>query len=151
MEEILRGIEGVAVYLDDIIVGGETAEEHSKRLNEVFMRLTQHKVKINEEKCKFNQSSVQYLGYHVTAEGIKTVPQKIEKILASETPKTTKALISYLCMLQYYHRFLPNLSSITKTLYNITKEKKFQWSEKAQKAFENTKNLLKKKQYFNAF
>lgn len=114
-------------------------------------RLSRHNIKINEDKCKFNQPSVQYLGYQVTGEGIKTIPQKVELILASEVPNSTRKLMSYLGVLQYYHRFLPNLSSVTKHLYNIVKKKKFEWSQEAQQAFEDTKKLLNKSKILMPF
>ena len=39
MEMLLQGLEGVCVYLDDIVVAGRTLDEHHQRLTEVLERL----------------------------------------------------------------------------------------------------------------
>lgn len=39
MESILAGLEGVIVYLDDIVVFGSSKEEHDRRLQAVLKRL----------------------------------------------------------------------------------------------------------------
>lgn len=39
MENLLRGIPGVAVYIDDILITGAMEAEHLKSLEEVLKRL----------------------------------------------------------------------------------------------------------------
>ena len=53
MDELLRGIPGVAVFLDDILVSGSGQAEHEARLCEVLSRLEHVGLKLNPTKCSF--------------------------------------------------------------------------------------------------
>ncbi|GBG86952.1 hypothetical protein CBR_g44405 [Chara braunii] len=61
----------VIVYLDDILIFSKTVEEHVAHLDEVLSLLRQHKFKINGEKCEFGRTRVLYLGYEISAKGLK--------------------------------------------------------------------------------
>lgn len=50
IENILRGIPGIAVFLDDIRIAGKEIEQHLKRLELVLKRLSVHDVRINLDK-----------------------------------------------------------------------------------------------------
>ena len=58
MDELLRGISGVAVFLDDILVSGSSHAEHEARLCEVLSRLKCVGLKLNPTECSFSVSSV---------------------------------------------------------------------------------------------
>jgi hypothetical protein len=78
MNNVLMGLIGTRcfVYLDDMIIFGETLEEHNTRLKELFERLRQFKLKIEPDKCEFLKTELNYLGHVVTIEGVKPDPQK---------------------------------------------------------------------------
>ena len=65
MHVLLKGLifKGVVVYLDDILVYGENAEEHNQRLEEVFTRIKTAGLKINPEKCVFNKKELAFRPY----------------------------------------------------------------------------------------
>ena len=67
---VLSGIPGVLNLLDDMVVCGANTEEHNHRLQEVLSRLAKHQFTLNEEKCKFAASEIDFVGYRVTAEGM---------------------------------------------------------------------------------
>ena len=69
MEQILQGIEGVVVYLDDPQVTGTTTKEHLQRLDRVLQRLEEFGLRLQRSKCKFAQQKVEYLGHAVDKEG----------------------------------------------------------------------------------
>ena len=69
MYQVLQGIPGVACYLDDIIVTGQSAEEHLAHLEMVLQRLQAYGLKANEGKCRFLQESVEYCGHIISARG----------------------------------------------------------------------------------
>ena len=58
----------VLVYLDDILVYSDNAEEHEAHLRQVFDRLRKHKLQAKLKKCKFGKPYVKYLG-HVVGSG----------------------------------------------------------------------------------
>jgi hypothetical protein len=69
------------VYLDNIIVFSKSAEEHVENLKTIFDLLEKANLRLKLEKCKFMQSSVDYLGHVISADGVAPNPDKIEAIL----------------------------------------------------------------------
>ena len=63
MEQLTRDLRGVAVYMDDILVSGNNAQEHLGNLRALFRRLNEKGLHCNLEKCTFAQPSVEYLGH----------------------------------------------------------------------------------------
>ena len=78
MSTVLSGIQGLKylVYLDDIIVFGETLQSHNDKLREVFARLRVHNLKLQPDKCEFLRKEVTYLGHKLTAGGPGPDPEK---------------------------------------------------------------------------
>ena len=105
------------VYLDDILVFSKTFQEHLERLRIVLSRLREMGLKLNPEKCKFGQSSVQYLGYTISAEGIETAKDKVEAVTKWPTPHTLRDLRSFLGFASYYRRFVQGFAHIAGPLH----------------------------------
>lgn len=61
MMEMLNGLEGVEVFMDDVIVYGATEEEHDSRLEKVMQRIETASLKLNRQKCQFKQSQLRFL------------------------------------------------------------------------------------------
>ena len=143
MDQILVSLEKVFCYLDDIIVGGFSEKLCYERLLEVFQRLHNHNVHINLEKCEFLVQSVKYLGHTVSILGISPNPEKVKAITEAPVPVNVSQLQSYLGLLNYYGRFIPNLSEELRDLYKLLrKEEPFCWSGSCKKAFERSKKLI---------
>ena len=121
MECLLKGIPGVVVYLDDILVTGPTEEAHLSALEEVLKRLGEAGLRLKREKCVFLAPSVVYLGHQIDAEGIHPVSEKVKAIQEAPRPTSVSGLKSYLGLLTYYSRFLPNLSTTLAPLYKLPK------------------------------
>lgn len=86
----------VLVYLDDIIVFGQTLEEHEERLEKVLKRLHDEGLKLSMEKCQFYKPSVNYLGHIVSEEGVATDPKKLEAVTSWPRPTNVTELRSFL-------------------------------------------------------
>jgi len=72
MSTVLSGMQGLKclVYLDDIIVYGETLQVHNDKLREVFARLRMRNLKLLPDKCEFLRKEVTYLGHKLTTRGL---------------------------------------------------------------------------------
>ena len=92
MNELLEGLEGVEVQIDDIIVYGSDVAEHDKRLANVLNRLSQANITLNKAKCEFGVKSVKILGHIASSEGITPDPSKIKAIVPLPKPKSVKEL-----------------------------------------------------------
>ena len=143
MDTILQGVQGAMCYIDDILVTESTEEEHLRNLEEVLQRLKKHGIRMKRNKCSFTKDSVEYLGHRVDADGIQATPQKIAAIQNAPMPKNVQQLRSFLGLLNYYRKFLPNLATIIQPLNDLLqKNTRWRWTEKCTKAVKAAKNLL---------
>lgn len=118
MDQILRGLvnKTCLVYLDDIIIFSTSLQEHISNIKEIFNRLRDAGLKIQLDKSEFIKREVAYLGHIVTPEGVKPNPGKIKAIKGYPIPKTTKEIKSFLGLLGYYRKFIPDFAKLTKPL-----------------------------------
>ena len=143
MDQILQGIPGVICYIDDILVISSNVEEHLQRLEEVLKRLKSHGLRVKRNKCVFCQSSVEYLGHLIDAEGLHALPSKVAAILQAPEPQNIQQLRSFLGLINYYSKFVPNLSTVLHPLNNLLKhDVKWNWTAKYDEAFQLAKEGL---------
>lgn len=109
------------VYLDDIIVFGQTLEQHEERLLKVLDRLEECGLKVSIDKCQLCQPEVRYVGHIVSAAGVSADPAKIEAVSRWKQPHDLKSLRSFLGFCGYYRRFIKDYSSIVRPLTDLTK------------------------------
>ena len=85
--------------------------EPTRNLEEVLCQLQEHGVHLRKDKCQFYQSSVEYLGHHINVKGVHTTRSKVNAIQEARTPKNVPKLRSFVSLLNYYAKFIPNLAS----------------------------------------
>jgi len=144
MDEVLRETldEFTAVYIDDIVIYSNTFEEHLQHVEEVLRRLKEANLIIKLGKCTFNQEEIKLLGHIVGRNGIRTDPEKIEKVKNYPRPTNLKELRGAIGLFTYYRKFVPEFAKLARPLHELSKKNvKFEWEEKQEKAFE----ILKKK------
>jgi cleavage and polyadenylation specificity factor subunit 1 len=147
MDQVLRGLEYCFVYLDDILIASEDMVEHTKHLEEVFSRLRAAGLLLNREKCVFAEPVVDFLGHQVSQAGIAPLKSRVEAIASFPKPVTVKQLMSFLGMLNFYRRFLPQAAMVLKPLTDFMRggaaaSAAVEWSEGMDNAFEAAKKLL---------
>lgn len=143
MENLLRGLPHVAVYFDDILVTGANDAEHLRNLRAVLGKLLESGLKLKLEKCHFFVPQVEYLGHIISKEGLSPNVDKVAAILHAPVPQDVKELQSFLGLVNFYRRFLPNLSSLLRPLHLLLCEgKKWEWGQDQQDAFTACKHLV---------
>ncbi|KAK9296901.1 hypothetical protein QLX08_009211 [Tetragonisca angustula] len=145
MDTALRGLidRHCFVYLDDIIIFGNTIEEHNRNLAIVFQRLRDTGLKLQVDKCEFLKPELEYLGHIVTANGIQLNPKKLSAIKEFKTPKTITQVKSFLGLTGYYRKFIRNFAKIAKPLTALTqKNTPYHWTNERQTAFDTLKERL---------
>ena len=145
--QILEGIPGVVVYLDDILIFTTTEEEHQEILELVFEKLHKNNVKLNLKKCRFFQHTIEYLGHTVSAAGIQASPEYISNVIRLPKPKTRKDLQRLLGMVQWIAPNVPHLSQATAVLSELLKKKvgsslSQRWKKEHDEAFRRMKKLV---------
>ena len=111
IESLLQGMKHAVAYIDDILITGEKEEDHLKNLDEVLKRLGSAGMRLKVGKCLFQQEKVEYLGHCITKDGIFPTMAKARAINEAAAPKDEQQLRSFLGLLNYYGKFLPNLST----------------------------------------
>jgi len=136
----------VIVYIDDILIYSGSLEEHAEHLRKVFQRLKENKLYVKLEKCKFEVTEVDFLGYRITQEGLKMDDHKVKAILDWEPPKSVPALKSFLGLASYYCKFIKNFAKIAALLTNLLKKSAmtYDWEGACDEAFETLKGILVK-------
>ncbi|GBG74673.1 hypothetical protein CBR_g19081 [Chara braunii] len=104
MNDIFKDIleEYVLVYLDDILVYSRTLEDHLRPIRDVLQRLRKHGFYAKLSKCRFAQRKVDFLGHHVSDQGLQMDDAKITAIAEWPVPTSAKQLHSFLGLTSYY-------------------------------------------------
>ncbi|GFX63475.1 retrovirus-related Pol polyprotein from transposon 17.6 [Trichonephila clavipes] len=145
METVLKGLtfEACLIYLDDVIIGGRTFEEHLQNIRKVLSKLSDANLKLNPSKCKFFQKEVNYLGHIISAEGVRTDPKKVFAVKNWKRPENLCELRSFLGLCTYYRKFVKGFSNIARPLHKLTESKqKFQWTKDCEDSFLQLKEAL---------
>ena len=96
VESVIGDLEGVFVYLDDLLLYTKTEEEHLTLLNEVLSRLDKAGLTLALSKCIFGAKSVDYLGYTVTEDGLTPIKKKIQALENFPPPTKQKECLAFL-------------------------------------------------------
>lgn len=140
IDYVFAQLEGILVYIDDILVYGKTEKEHDERLRAVLDRARKFGLKLSKEKSQIKVQSVKYLGYNISKEGLSVSLDKIKAIVEYKTPSDKAELQRFLGMITYLGKFIPNLSDKTGCLRNLLgKNVEFVWTSNEQKSFEDLK------------
>ena len=142
MDTILQGLPHVCCYFDDILVTGPNDQQHLATLESVFTWLETHGLHLKGDKCSFLKSSVEYLGHRIDAQGIHTLPSKLEAIQKAPHPENVTQLRSFLGLLNY-GKFIENLSTLIHPLNELPKvETPWNWSPECATAFQEPKQAI---------
>ena len=145
MELVLRGLqwETLLIYLDDVIIHGETMTENLDRLEEVLLRLEGANLRLKPSKCHLIKPEVLFLGHIVSGAGVRPNPKLIEAVENWPVPKTRKEVMQFMGLCNYYRKFIASFSAIAAPLTELTsKTKEFLWGEEAQTAYLRLKEVL---------
>ena len=145
MSQILAGLDGVLVLIDDILVFGKDQEEHDARLEAVLQRLKTANVTLNREKCEFSKPHITFLGHYIDKDGICQDPEKTDAITKMKSPTSVPELRRFLGMANQLGKFSSNLAELTKPLRELlSKESTWVWNDAKEQAFSKVKEDLTK-------
>ena len=111
MASLLQGMTNIATYMDDILVTGASEQEHLQNLGTVLQKLKTVGVRLKKSKCLLMAPEVEYLGHKISSEGLLPRPEKVKAIQESPKPQSVTELKSFLGLLSYCSKFLPNMST----------------------------------------
>jgi len=116
VELVVKGISNVVVYIDDLIIHSQTHYQHLKSLDEAFMRLAAHNLRVNLKKCVFGSSETSYLGFRLTKNGIFPGSNKLKAVRDAKPPENVKQIWQFLCLCNFFQGHIQNFAQITSPL-----------------------------------
>ncbi|GJR38349.1 putative reverse transcriptase domain-containing protein [Tanacetum coccineum] len=127
----------VIVFINDILIYSKSKKEHAKHLTLILELLKKEQLYAKFSKYEFWIPKVQFLGHVIDSQGIHMDPVKIESVKDWASPKSATKIRQFLGLAGYYRRFIEGFSKIAKPMTKLTQKKvKFNWSDKAEIAFQ---------------
>jgi len=143
MERLLSGIPGTVCFYDYIVVAKRDDNELSEVSYIVLNKLSVAGLTVKKEKCKFFSDHVTFLGYKVDKNGLHLPDERIKAINNVAIPKSTHDVKAFLGLVNYYVKFVENMSTIAGPLYALLKNNtKFVWNLNQSKAFSKIKESV---------
>ncbi len=134
----------VIVYIDDVLIYSRNLAKHRHHVTQVLQQLRVHPLYLKLEKCEFHRSTVQFLGYNISPEGIQMGQGKVKAILEWPLPQSVKEIQRFLGFSNFYRHFIHGFSRLTAPLTSTLRgnSKSLSWSPEAHEAFQRLKDAF---------
>ena len=146
MDPVLEGTEQYAdAYFDGVSIFSDTWEEHLRHLKDVFERIRRAKLTMRPSKCSLGFSEVSLVGHVVGNGHIKPQQDKVSAVVNFPQPVTKTDVRSFLGLVGYYRKYIPNFASIAAPLTDLTKKGKptrVEWTKECAEATCTLKEYL---------
>ena len=144
------------VYMDDILIFSDTFAQHLQHVDEIMQVLHAHRFTVSPPKCSIAQSSIDYLGHTISANGVTPLNDNIAPIMNMPEPRTLKDANLFIGGLGFYRRFIRNFAKLAAPIHAVSNKSKdrrgdFQWGEPQRLAFQALKTAITTKPLFLHF
>lgn len=128
---------------DDIIVWGNNKASHDKNVECTIQKLMGKGLTLNKEKCQFGMTQIEFMGHLLSKHGIGPTETRIQSIVDARAPNNASEVRSFLGMVQFCARYLPDLATVSEPLRYLTRSRtQFKWGKIEQDAFKAIKDLM---------
>ncbi|XP_055909199.1 uncharacterized protein K02A2.6-like [Eupeodes corollae] len=143
VEQVIAGVRQCGNYIDDIIVAAETTHEFLDTLREIFERLKSYGLVCKREKCILLETEIEFLGHIISETGIRPSDSKVIAIKELPRPTNVKDVQAFMGKVNYYNKFIKNLSQISAPLNILRRnDTAFVWRKEQESAFQYLKSQL---------
>ena len=104
------------IYLDDLIMFLQTAEEHLHQLHTVFDHLREYNLKLKPSKCSLFQEEINYLAHQVSKEGVQPSEINVKAIAEYAPPQTYTEIRAFFDLMGHYRQFIKGFAQIAQSL-----------------------------------
>lgn len=145
INQTISKCKGVYNIHDDIVVTGQSVQEHDENLRSLLKCLSENGLTVCVEKCKLRAPSVEFMGHTLSKEGISISNDKIKAIQEAPEPRTAAEVRSFLGLVNFVARYVPNLATLSEPLRRMTKKDAgFMFGQEQRRAFCLLKEILSK-------
>ena len=143
MDKALEGVNNAASFVDDVSTYNESFEEMLVTLRQTLERLRAANLQMRIDKCMFGYEEIDYVGYHISSDGLSPIYDNVKDILAFPAPTNLKELERFLGMAGYYREFLPRMAELAEPLNRLRKKgQPFSWTSECESSFQELKKCL---------
>ncbi len=112
----------VLVYMDDLIIYSPNAQKHFEDVEKIFERMANAGLRFKIDKCNFFKKELKFLGFKISTTGVSLDPDKVKSVLEFPRPdKDVGSLQSFLGLVGYFKRHIPDYAKIARPLYKMLK------------------------------
>ena len=123
LDYITRGVKGVYVYIDDVVIVSQTHTQHIQQLKEVLARFRSHGMKCRLRKLQLAEAEINYLGYNISrTKGIRPGLLKTEAIRSWQPPTSVKEVKAFLGLCSFFRRTIHKFATIASPLTKLTRQ-----------------------------
>ena len=145
---VLAGLVYTAceVYMDDVIVLGDTEEQYMENLEKVLKRLSVYGLTANPAKCKLGVQEIEFVGHKISSEGISFTRERLHEFVKFPRPETRGELMEFLGKANYFRDHIPSYGRVDEPLRNFLMEggpyskkdrkEKLKWNKRREEAFD---------------
>ena len=146
MDQNFGDLPFVLVYVDDVLIFSPNPQDHQQHVRQVLNLMEKNGLVARMDKCLFGTDEIDFLGHHVTPQGISPLKTKVSAVQDFPRPTSVKQVQEFTGMINYYHRFVPKAAEILRPLYELTsrKQKDFIWTQTHEDSFIASKGALAK-------
>lgn len=143
MEQILADCDCVINYIDDVFVFGETEQEHDEALRKVLEVFKSRGILLNQSKCVFKVPEITFVGHRLSSKGVQPTEEKTAVLKSFRAPSSAEELRSFLGLVTYVGRFLPDLATVTEPLRELLRKGvSFHWDGRHEEVFQHIKTMI---------
>ena len=143
IQQTLQGIPGARNISDDIIVFGTDQTSHDKNLELTLSHLENKGLTLNQEKCIFSVPELVFFGFNISANGLAPDEKKVEAVKNARPPQNAAKVRSFLGLVNYCARFIPNFATLAEPLRKLTRsDTEWGWGEIQHDAFDQLREAL---------
>jgi len=130
-------------YIDDVIVYAADNLQLLQRIDCVLTKFQRNGLKVKPSKCVLFRTEIDFLGHLVNQHGILPQPEKLKAIKEWPVPRCLREVRAFVGLASYYRRFVNDFASKAEPLTALTRAGlRFNWTDRAQTAFEKLKDAL---------
>ena len=130
-------------YIDDVLIYGKDRKECLDRFENVLQLLDKANLTLNLSKCEFLADKVNYLGYEISAAGIRPGDKKISCVIDFPRPTNQHSVRQFLGLVGYFRKFIRNFAQVAHPLNQLLKkDSKWCWTDEQEEAFKDLKVRL---------
>jgi hypothetical protein len=110
------------VYLDDVLIFSNTLKEHIHHVKKVLSRLREYGLTCKLSKCEFHVTSVSFLGFIISPDGISMEPDQVLAVTEWPVPTSVHDIQIFLGFANFYRRFIEGYSHITAPISSLLRK-----------------------------